>query len=105
MKAITCITILAMLVSCLTVRLPDGTTTTSVDLDTTIAIAQLTFDLAQQGLELWDAHQAINASLDEAEYQRGREERVARIAELRALLADLYALRASEPEPTRPITP
>jgi len=101
-QALVMVLVCAILCSCITlptitVRTPEGTTTTSVDLDTTIAIAQLAFQLAQQGLELWQQYQAGNTQRDEVAYQAELLKRQLSLQSRKEALAELYKIKAGEP--------
>ena len=101
-RIMTAALVMALVAGCITIRTPEGTTTTSVDLDTVIAIGQLSFDLAQQGLELWQQYQASNTQRDEVAYQAELLERQLRLQSLKDALTELYKIKAGEPVATAP---
>jgi ABC-type transport system involved in cytochrome bd biosynthesis fused ATPase/permease subunit len=96
--------VLALVAGCITVRTPEGTSTTRVDLDTTIAIAQLSFNLAQQGFELWAQYQELNVERDEVAYQAELLRRQQQLEALKGALQELYRLRGGDTA-TPPDTP
>ena len=94
---------------CITIRTPEGTTTTRVDLDTTIAIAQLSFNIAKQAVQLWEQYRALSPEqnlgisvVDQPAYDAELARLQADVEKYRTQLSELYKIKAGEPVSTAP---
>jgi hypothetical protein len=95
-KTLCIVILLSMLgVACITVRQPDGTSETRVDIDTTIALTQLALTTAEQALAMWLQYQAQQGALDEASVAQEAAARQRNIDAIKGILESLYAKRAA----------
>lgn len=97
MKKLTCILILLSMLgtACVTIKQPDGTSETRIDIDTTIALTQLALTTAEQALSLWLMYQEQQGVQDEAGTVLETAARQQRIETLKGVLAELYAKRGA----------
>lgn len=81
---------------CITTRTPAGESTTSLDLDTTIALTQLTLTVTEQAFDMWLRYEAAQSTLDAQQLLAETTARRERIEQLTAALAALYEARAKQ---------
>ena len=91
------ITVGLICAGCITTRTGQGeaqVAVTRVDLDATIAIAQLALDNAQLALTIWQRLEQAETTMAAADFARELAERQQRIDALAALVRNLYELKA-----------
>lgn len=91
-KLLALVLMLAMLGGCVTLRAPDGTTETRIDIDTTIALTQLALTSAEQALTLYMQYMEMRGTEPDTSELEARQ---ARIQLLRDALTTLYEARAA----------
>ena len=87
------LTISCVIVGCITTKTAD-TTTTKIDLDTTIALTQLSINAAQQGFQMWMEYQEKQEIKDQQQYEKELARRQENIALLQSTLDKLIAMKA-----------
>ena len=83
---------LTLTIGCVTTK-TETETVNRLDVEATIAIAQLALTSAEQGFDLWMQYQAQNADRDQAAYEREAAARRERLDQLRSTLELLMAAR------------